>query len=70
MECTWKDCKGIATHPQLDKNGKEWSNLCNKHHNELDKSIEGLFPKSILKSWVLSSGGAEKLANSVMEGIK
>jgi len=63
--CMWKGCKEIASHLQLDKHGKEWSNLCDKHHKELEDSMKDLSPKKILKSWVLAKGGAEKAAKDM-----
>jgi hypothetical protein len=61
MKCTWKDCKLEATHSQLDNNGKEWANLCDTHHKELDDSLNELSPKKILRSWILASGGSHKM---------
>ena len=65
--CTWKHCKKIAIHSQVNKNKKEWSNLCNEHHNELEKSISSLDPKTVLRAWVLASGGAKKLAGDIFK---
>ncbi len=61
MECTWKDCSEIATNIQLDKNGKEWANLCNDHNSELEKAIQDCTPKVLMRAWVLASGGAKKM---------
>ncbi len=60
-ECTWKDCNSKAINIQLDKNGKEWANLCKNHHNELEEAIDNPQPKKVLRAWVLASGGAKKM---------
>jgi hypothetical protein len=65
MICTWKDCKEEAQYPQIATDGDEWSNLCVKHHAELDEAI-GAEPKKMLRAWVLAMGGAEKATRRVM----
>ena len=65
MDCTWKDCENKAEHPQIGKNGNEWANLCTQHNTELDKAVDKMMPKPILKSWVQASGGAKKLAGTM-----
>lgn len=66
--CTWKDCKSVACVPQLDKNKKEWANLCQKHHDEIEDSFKNFSPKKILKSWILAQGGAKVAAKKTMGG--
>lgn len=65
MKCTWKDCKDEATKQQLDKNGEEWANLCQDHHEILEDHLESLEPKRILGAWVKASGGADKMAKKI-----
>lgn len=65
--CTWKDCNNTANNSQLDKNGKEWANLCDIHHNKLENDICNPIPKKILRSWVLASGGAQKITDSMFK---
>ncbi len=63
MECTWKDCKKEAMRIQLDKNGKQWANLCEEHHNELEKAMDIFINdanfKKMLSAWVMAQGGAK-----------
>jgi len=59
-ECTWRDCKEVAEFPQLDRDGKEWSNLCSKHHNEQAEAIKVGNVKKMLSCWVKARGGAKK----------
>lgn len=63
--CTWKDCEEISKHIQLDKNGKEWANLCESHNNELENDLNILEPKRMLRAWVLASGGAQVMAKKM-----
>jgi len=65
MICTWKECTMEAKHPQLDRNGNEWANLCDIHHDELESAI-GAEPKRMLSAWVKAMGGAEKAANRMV----
>lgn len=61
MKCTWKECEFEATTPQLDRGGKQWANLCDAHHAEVEGSFE-LGPKATLRCWVLAQGGAKAAA--------
>ena len=45
MICTWKGCNKKAVHIQINKNGKQWANLCKKHHDMLNKDIQKLFSR-------------------------
>lgn len=66
--CTWKDCQAPATTPQTDKDGKEWSCLCDAHAMELDEAIfDG--PKAMLRTWVLAMGGAEVAAGRFGDAV-
>jgi len=63
MECTWKNCDIEATHPQLDKNGKQWANLCVDHHRRLKDCADNFDPKRFLSAWVKAQGGAKAAAS-------
>jgi hypothetical protein len=63
--CTWEGCVADATHPQLDKAGHIWAQLCNEHHNELDAALEALSVKATLRAWVKAQGGAKAAARRV-----
>jgi len=62
MKCTWKDCMEEATIPQLDKGGKQWANLCNSHHVELEDAISSGNPALLLSRWIRAAGGASAMA--------
>lgn len=64
MQCTWKDCNGEASHPQHDRDGRQWANLCDEHHKELDDACLALDVKKMMRAWVLASGGAKKMAKA------
>lgn len=65
MKCTWKDCTKVVCHPQLDKYGNQWANLCHEHHMELEQSLEKLDAKTLLRNWVLANGGAKEMARKM-----
>lgn len=65
--CTWKNCQEKASNPWIGKNGKEWANLCDKHHKELDDSIGDPDCRIMLKNWVLASGGSNKMASEMVK---
>ena len=63
MICTWEECNEQATRPQLDRDGNEWANLCEKHHNMIEETLGD--PKKIpqmLSYWVKAMGGAKAAA--------
>ena len=62
--CTWVGCTEAATHPQLDRNGTMWANLCLHHHAQLAESIVASVPK-MLSAWVKAKGGAKKAAEAM-----
>lgn len=69
MTCTWHEkdsgrCTSIATHPQLDKLGYTWANLCGVHDNALQGAIKDPDVRKMLSAWVKASGGAKKLAST------
>ncbi len=66
MKCTWKDCEKDAKVPQYDKDKKEWANLCQKHHDEIEDCIKNFNPKKMLGCWVKAQGGAKKAANRII----
>lgn len=68
--CTWKGCNGQARHRQLDRNKREWADLCDTHHKELEEALNTLTPQPLLKCWVLASGGAEKMAKGITNFTK
>lgn len=63
--CTWKNCIEEGRNSLKDKYGIEWAFLCDKHDKELNDSIDSKDPKKILRSWVLASGGADKLSGRI-----
>lgn len=63
--CTWKNCIEEGRNSLKDKYGIEWAFLCDKHNKELNDSIDSKDPKKILRSWVLASGGADKLSERI-----
>jgi hypothetical protein len=63
--CTWKNCIEEGRNSLKDKYGIEWAFLCDKHDKELNDSIDSKDPKKILRSWVLASGGADKLSKRI-----
>ena len=62
--CTWVGCTVVATHPQLDRNGTMWANLCLHHHAELSESIATSIPKMV-SAWVKAKGGAKKATEAM-----
>jgi hypothetical protein len=68
-QCTWKDCAAEGTHEHTRNDGSVWAVLCDEHHAEVDASAPGsaevFSPKRALRAWVLASGGAKKLAESM-----
>ena len=65
MKCTWIDCDVEATHPQIAKDGEEWANLCDEHHEETEQALKSMVPEKLLRAWVRAQGGA-KLATQRM----
>ena len=66
--CTWIDCNNPASHPQFNRDGVKWANLCEGHHNELDFSIDDAienedYIKKMLSNWVKANGGAKEMAS-------
>jgi hypothetical protein len=64
MTCTWKGCGVEATVPQVGTDGHTWAFLCAAHNEELNASIDH-GAKAMLRCWVLASGGAKKMAESM-----
>ena len=62
--CTWEGCAEVSTHPQLDRNGAMWADLCLHHHTELADSMVASVPK-MLSAWVKAKGGAKKAAEAM-----
>lgn len=65
MQCTWKDCKYTACHPQKRKDGAVWANLCEEHNKVLTDAVTDRNVKKLLGAWVKASGGAKKLAEKM-----
>ncbi len=65
MNCTWKDCERPAAHPQIGQDGKEWANLCDEHHTEMEEGLRTLEPRRVVRDWVNAQGGARKAADRV-----
>lgn len=59
-KCTWQFCKSEARKPQLDRDGKQWANLCPTHDTELEASFGD--PRKILRAWVTAQGGPKAAA--------
>ena len=59
MNCTWKNCNNEGKHSQKDKDGNEWTFLCEDHNKELDESIINFNAKKVLSCWVKAQGGAK-----------
>jgi hypothetical protein len=66
-KCTWKDCQEIAVHPQLDKFKREWANLCDTHHRELESRFDSMDPKKMLSGWALAK--SEESRKRDIEGM-
>ena len=66
MNCTWVDdavrCRGRAIHPITAKDGEVWARLCDEHNAAVDKAIQDIDGKAILRCWVRAGGGAKKMA--------
>jgi len=64
-KCNWKNCKYEGIHEHYRKDGSLWTTLCNKHHVELEMSMDiknpNWKPKQMLRCWVLANGGAENM---------
>ncbi len=70
--CTWMDpaptgrCQAPAAHPQKDKEGQTWANLCEAHHKELntaaDVSRKDWKPGPMMRA----GGGAEAMAKRIL----
>ena len=65
MNCTWIDCISPATHPQLDKRGAVWANLCGVHANALDGAVRDPDVRKMLSAWVKAKGGAKAAAEAM-----
>lgn len=57
-KCTWVLCGEEATQPQIAEDGEQWANLCQAHHDELDRSTDmPLDAKKMLNAFILAQGG-------------
>jgi hypothetical protein len=70
MNCTWVDCNKEAAHSELGKDGKEWCNLCDEHHQTLETSYKELDTRKILSYWVKAQGGARKITDKMQPEIE
>lgn len=67
-KCTYKDCNNEGKHSCIDKNGKEWANLCSEHFDLLNKTLKSVIDdadknsiKKLLREWVLAHGGSKNM---------
>ena len=65
-QCTWKDCKKLAAYVERDNDSKAWAYLCKSHHDELEKGLDALDTKAILRNWVLAQGGSKGAADRML----
>ncbi len=70
MKCTWIECRLRAKHEEKAKDGSVWARLCQKHHDELDKTVyaatrSGL-PGALISVWVKAQGGARKATKRLL----
>jgi len=67
MECTWRDCESDGTNPQLDNKKREWANLCQEHHDEIENSIaaDPFEPKRLMRAWIKAQGGAKEASKRI-----
>jgi hypothetical protein len=70
MTCTWVDCTKEASHPHFGKDEKQWCNLCEDHHNELEGYMVNGEARQILSSWVKAQGGAKKATEAMRPEIE
>lgn len=68
-QCTWfippdHRCPADGIHDHKDNLGVVWASLCQQHHEqlEMDCNHESSDPARMLRSWILASGGAKKMA--------
>jgi len=52
--CTWHGCPAEALHQELDRDGKPWAHLCQKHHEMLDRACAQGDAKRLMAAWVLA----------------
>ena len=62
MKCTWIDCASDAAHPELDKNGRQWADLCDAHSQKLNDALSCGDMRKVLAFWVRAQGGPKKAA--------
>jgi len=68
-KCTWKDCQRAAEHPQIAKDGEEWANLCQDHHDVVEEAMGALEPRMLLWAWVNAQGGAKAASGRMVRGM-
>ena len=70
-KCTWVLCEAEATQPQIAKDGEEWANLCQAHHDELDSA--GNLPldaRKMVRAFILAQGGHAVMAKRMDAAVK
>jgi hypothetical protein len=73
MKCTWKGCEKEGVIVLLDRRGLPWADLCDDHNQEFEEGLKCLNSqgekgvRKVLRNWVLSHGGAEKMAKETVE---
>tara|TARA_Y100000310_G_scaffold31833_1_gene30174 strand:- start:10668 stop:10889 length:222 start_codon:yes stop_codon:yes gene_type:complete len=65
-ECTWARCNNLAAHVERGNDRKVWAYLCDKHHEELEKGLDVLDAKTLIKNWVLAQGGSKGAAERML----
>ena len=55
--CTWKECTRAGNESQIGRTGEEWALLCDEHAAEMEKALDTLEPKPILRAWALARHG-------------
>ena len=63
-KCTWQGCDAPEGTPQLDRNGRPWAHLCEKHTEELLLAISAS-PGKMMAAWIKAQGGAEAAADAM-----
>ena len=62
VECTWKDCKNVASKEMVAADGDIWANLCLGH----EKKFEGRQDvRATVENWILAQGGTDGMVKRV-----
>lgn len=70
-KCTWKECEKESVTERKRDNGQVWANLCYEHDKQLNDALINIGKeggtKNLLRCWVLSRGGTEKMAEDMFK---